>query len=80
MLVDTKVKGVRVRSVYKLLVDRAMERTSQEYAAICGVDARDIEREADAFTSHGRRAVADFYRKLWASGSSGAMLSHWISI
>jgi anaerobic selenocysteine-containing dehydrogenase len=62
LLVDTRVNGVRVRSVYKLLVNRVMERTIKEYATICGVKTRDIEREADDFTSHARRAVADFYR------------------
>jgi anaerobic selenocysteine-containing dehydrogenase len=39
-----------------------MERTVKEYAEICGVDAAMIEREADEFTSHSRKAVADFYR------------------
>ncbi len=62
LLVDTVIKGVRVKSVYKMLVDRVMERSIKEYADICGIDAKAIEREADDFTSHGRRAVADFYR------------------
>ena len=62
LMVDTVVKGVKVKSVYKMLVDRVMERTVAEYAEVCGIKARDIEREADDFSSHGRRAVADFYR------------------
>ncbi|MBW1980076.1 MAG: molybdopterin-dependent oxidoreductase [Deltaproteobacteria bacterium] len=62
LLVDTTVDGVKVRSVYKMLVDRVMERHIPEYARICGVKTRDIEREADDFSSHGRRATADFYR------------------
>ncbi|HUU81747.1 MAG TPA: molybdopterin-dependent oxidoreductase [Acidobacteriota bacterium] len=62
LMVDTQLNGVRVQSVYKMLVNRVMEKTLKEYAAICGLDARVIEREADDFTSHGRRAVADFYR------------------
>ena len=62
LLVDATVAGVRVKSVYQLLVERVKERTIKEYAAICGVEPRMIEKEADAFTSHGRRAVADFYR------------------
>jgi anaerobic selenocysteine-containing dehydrogenase len=62
LLVDTTVDGVRVQSVYKLLKDRVMERTIKEYAEICGVDPAVIEREADDFTSHSRKAVADFYR------------------
>ncbi|PIU48966.1 MAG: molybdopterin oxidoreductase [Desulfobacterales bacterium CG07_land_8_20_14_0_80_52_14] len=62
LLVDTTVNGVRVQSVYQLLKDRVMERTVKEYAEICGVDAVMIEREADDFSSHSRKAVADFYR------------------
>jgi anaerobic selenocysteine-containing dehydrogenase len=62
LLVDATVGGVKVKSVYRLLVDRVKERTVKQYADICGVKAGDIAREADDFTSHGRRAVADFYR------------------
>lgn len=62
LLVDTVVDGVRVQSVYKLLQDRVMERTVKQYAEICGVDAAVIEREADDFTAHSRKATADFYR------------------
>ncbi|MCB2190079.1 MAG: molybdopterin-dependent oxidoreductase [Deltaproteobacteria bacterium] len=62
LLVDASVKGVKVKSVYQLLLERVKERAVKEYAAICGVEPRAIEREADAFTSHSRRAVADFYR------------------
>ncbi|MEW5911058.1 MAG: molybdopterin-dependent oxidoreductase [Thermodesulfobacteriota bacterium] len=62
LLVDAQVAGVRVQSVYQRLVARVKERTVKEYAAICGVEPKVIEREADAFTSHSRRAVADFYR------------------
>ncbi len=62
LLVDTMVKGVKVKSVYKLLVDRVMEKSLKEYGSICGLDPSLIEQEADDFTSHGRRAIADFYR------------------
>lgn len=62
LLVEASVKGVKVKSVYQLLVERVKERSIKEYAAICGVEPRVIEREADGFTSHGHRAVADFYR------------------
>ncbi|SHG30473.1 Molybdopterin oxidoreductase [Desulfacinum infernum DSM 9756] len=62
LLVDTTVDGVRVVSVYKMLTDRVMERTVAQYAEICGVEPAAIEREADDFSSHGRRAVVDFYR------------------
>ena len=62
LLVDTEINGVRVKSVYKMLQDRVMERSIKDYAAICGIEPKQIEREADDFTSHGRRAVADFYR------------------
>jgi len=62
LLVDAVVNGIKVKSVYRMLVDRIMERSIKEYAAICGLEPKMIEKEADDFTSHGRRAVADFYR------------------
>jgi anaerobic selenocysteine-containing dehydrogenase len=62
LLVEAEVSGVKVKSVYQLLKERVYERTIKEYAAICGVEPRVIGREAEAFTSYGRKAVADFYR------------------
>ena len=62
LLVDAEVKGVKIKTVYQRLVERVKEHSIKEYAGICGLDAKAIEREADEFSSHGRRAVADFYR------------------
>jgi len=60
--VDTTVNGISVKSVFTLLKERAREESIEQYAEICGISAGDIEELADEFTSHGKKAVAEFYR------------------
>ena len=56
------VNGIQTKTVFQLLKERVLEKTIQEYADICGLDANIITTAADEFTSHGRKACADFYR------------------
>ncbi len=56
------VNGIQTKTVFQLLKERVMEKSIQEYADICGLDANIITTAADEFTSHGRKACADFYR------------------
>lgn len=60
--VSQTVNGIPCKSVFTLLKERAREKAIAEYAAICGVDAEVIKEAAREFTSHGRKACADFYR------------------
>ncbi len=53
---------VAVTSSLQLLRDEAFARTIEEWAELCEVPAADIERFAEMFVSHGRKATASSYR------------------
>jgi len=57
-----EIRGIPVKTVFSMLKERIFERTVKEYAAICELDPQVIIQTADEFSSHGRRAIADFYR------------------
>ncbi|NCT22283.1 molybdopterin oxidoreductase, partial [bacterium] len=56
------LNGIPVKSVMQLLKERAEEMTLEEYAAFAGIKVSDIEALANEFTSHGKKASAEFYR------------------
>lgn len=56
------VQGVQVKSVFSLLTESARSHTVEEYSEICGVPVSTIKMLAQEMTSHGRKAVAEFYR------------------
>jgi len=56
------VGGVPVKSVLQTIYETASERTTEEWAAVCGIKATDIVELAREFTSHGKKAVADPHR------------------
>ncbi|MFQ6001537.1 MAG: molybdopterin-dependent oxidoreductase, partial [Anaerolineae bacterium] len=60
--VDTEINGIAVKSAFTLLWEEAAKYSLDEYAEITGVPKATIERLADEFTSHGKRALAHFYR------------------
>lgn len=53
---------VTVKSVFRLLTERAREREIKAYAEAAGVTAAQVERVAREFTSHGKRACVESYR------------------
>lgn len=57
-----EINGIPVKTVFTMLKERVFERTLEEYATICQLDPQVIVKTADEFSSHGRKAVADFYR------------------
>ena len=57
-----KVNGLEVKSAFTLLAESARKNTLDEYSKICGVPAGTIRSLAKELTSHGRKAVAEFYR------------------
>jgi len=57
-----EVNGIPVKTAFTLLKERVMEKSLEEYADICGIDARLIAELAEEFTSHGKKAVAELYR------------------
>jgi len=62
LLVDTTVKGARVKSGFRLLAESASANTIERWAKITGIDSEDIIELAREFTSHGKKAAADIHR------------------
>jgi tetrathionate reductase subunit A len=62
LLVDTEVKGGKVRSVLQIYRETAGVKTVAEWAKIAGVQEADLVDLAREFTSHGKKAVADVHR------------------
>lgn len=60
--VDAVVNGIHVKSVFTLFKERVMEKTLQQYAEICRIDAQQIVDLAREFTSHGKKAAITSYR------------------
>ena len=56
------VNGIACRTSFQELYGAAAEHSIAEYAGIAGVSATVIQNLASEFTTHGRKAVADFYR------------------
>ncbi|RMF05077.1 MAG: molybdopterin oxidoreductase [Chloroflexi bacterium] len=56
------VNGIPAKPAFQLLKERAFEYSPDEYAGITGIEAGIIAELADQFTSHGKKAVAEFYR------------------
>ncbi|MEG1735023.1 MAG: molybdopterin-dependent oxidoreductase, partial [Comamonas sp.] len=50
---------IAVCTAFAKLRKEAQQKTLQEYAALCGVPAKEIEELAREFTSHGKQAVAN---------------------
>ena len=62
LLVDTIVKGIKVKSSLQLLLKEASAQTMEDWAKLAGVDLATITRLADEYTSHGKKAAVEFYR------------------
>lgn len=64
--VDTELEGpdgpIRVRSVFSMLKERALEKDIDELAEAAGIPVDQIVQVARDFTSHGKRAAVTSYR------------------
>ena len=56
------VNGIAVKTAFTRVRESAAQHSVDEYAAICGVEAKQIVDLAREFTSHGRKAVSEMYR------------------
>jgi anaerobic selenocysteine-containing dehydrogenase len=62
LLVDTEVKGLKVKSVLQVYREAVSAKTVAEWAKLAGVQEADLVEIAQEFTSHGKKAVADIHR------------------
>ncbi len=62
LLVDTEIKGIRVKSALQVLLDSANAKTMDQWSALCGIGVQDIETTAKDLTGYGKKAVVDVHR------------------
>ncbi len=62
LLVDTEIRGIRVKSALRVIADAANERSMEEWSRLCGIAVPDIEETARELTSHGKKAYVDIGR------------------
>ncbi|MEE9200696.1 MAG: molybdopterin dinucleotide binding domain-containing protein, partial [Candidatus Brocadiales bacterium] len=62
LFVDGMAGGIPVKTALQLLKESAFSRTLEEYAGLTDIKKEDIVEVAREFTSHGKKAVAEFYR------------------
>jgi anaerobic selenocysteine-containing dehydrogenase/Ni/Fe-hydrogenase subunit HybB-like protein len=62
LMVNTTVKGARVKSGFTLIAESARTSTLARWAKIVDVAEQDIVELAREFTSHGKKAAADIHR------------------
>ena len=61
-LTTVTVNGIACQTAFQVLYAEAASHSYEEYARYAGIPESTIHELADAFTSHGRKAAADFYR------------------
>jgi anaerobic selenocysteine-containing dehydrogenase len=62
LLVDTEIKGIKVKSVLQIIRETVTAKKLSEWAKLADVPEADLVELAREFTSHGKRAVADIHR------------------
>lgn len=62
LFVDTELNGIKAKTVLQIVKEEASKYTIDEWAKICGLEAKDIVEISAEFTSHGKRACADIHR------------------
>ena len=62
LFVDTELSGMKVKTVLQIINEEASKFSVEEWAKICGLDAKGIVEIASEFTSHGKRACVDIHR------------------
>ena len=62
LLVDTEIKGIKVKSVLQILRETVTARKLSEWAKLADLAETDLVELAREFTSHGKKAVADIHR------------------
>lgn len=60
--VNTVINGMKVKSVFTIFKEKALEKTMQEYSQMCDVPVDQISQLAREFTSHGKKVGIHSYR------------------
>lgn len=59
---EVEVNGIKCKTAFRLLKESALKYSIEQYAQICGLEAKEIEELAREFTDHTKKAAAEFYR------------------
>jgi len=62
LLYEGQIRGIRVKTAFKVLYDYAMSRSLEEWAEESGVDVDDIVEVAREFARHGKKSSVELYR------------------
>jgi anaerobic selenocysteine-containing dehydrogenase len=62
LMVETEIKGMKVKSALQVISDAANSKNMEEWSKICGISVKDIELTAQELTSHGKKSVVDVHR------------------
>ncbi|MSP12970.1 MAG: molybdopterin oxidoreductase [Chloroflexi bacterium] len=62
LFVHTTLQGLVVKSDLQILQDEVSLKAIEEWAQLAGVEVKTLVDLADEFTSHGKKAVVEFYR------------------
>ncbi|MCL5040359.1 MAG: molybdopterin-dependent oxidoreductase [Firmicutes bacterium] len=80
LLVDTEIKGVKVKSALQVLYETAAAKTIDEWCTISGINPQDLAELANEFTSHGKRAAADLHRGVSQHTNGFYNVFAWMSV
>lgn len=80
LMVDTTIRGTRVKSSMQLLKESSEEHTIVKWAEICDIRERDIIDLAREFTSHGKKAAADIHRGVSQHTNGYYGVSAWMNL
>ena len=62
LFIEVTHEGMEIKSAFTLLRDSVLSLSIDTYGEICGLENKTITDLADEFTSHGKKAVVEFYR------------------
>ncbi len=62
LLVDTEIKGIKIKSALQIVADSANSKTIDEWSNFCGISVKNIEQTAKELAAYGKKAVVDVHR------------------
>ena len=80
LLVNAEVNGIKIKSGLQVLSESAANKTVEEWAKECDLQAADLVELAREFTSHGKKAVADVHRGVSQHTNGFYNVFAWLSL